>query len=283
MPRRAGATLLLVAVLLLAACRGEEPPAARAPERIVALTPSVVETLFALGLGERVVGVGSYTTWPPAAMRLPKLGGFFDPNLERIVALEPDLAVLTASERDLAAKLRPLGIATLEVKAETLAEVEASFHTIAARCGVPAAGEALAARFRAALAPRPVEGSPVVLLSVGRPRGQLAQVTVAGPETFYGELLARLGARNAFPDAPTRYPQVGPEEILARHPDVVLELRAQPASPELAAALRAEWAELARLAGRPGPSVEVVSGSHTMLPGPRLPLLYRQMHEALAR
>jgi iron complex transport system substrate-binding protein len=253
-----------------------------------------------LSLGDRVVGVGSYTTWPAEAAALPELGGFFDANLERIVALRPDLAVLTASERDLGAKLRGLGIETLEVRVETLAEVERSFHSIAERCGVPEAGRALAARWREGLAPRrsdqpakrrsdqPAErrsdqlGAPRVLVSVGRSPGKLSQLYVAGPKTFFGELVARLGAVNVFADAPTLYPQVGPEEVLARRPDVVLELRTEPAPPAVAAALRRDWEEMAGLAGGRPPRVVVIAEDYAVIPGPRLPLLYRRMAAALA-
>lgn len=228
------------------------------------------------------MGVGSFTTWPPRAAALPKLGGFFDVNLERVVTLRPDLAVLTASERDLGVKLRGLGVDTLEVGVETLAEVEASFHAIAARCGVPAAGRALATRWRTGLAPRRLPGAPRVLVSVGRAPGALSQLYVAGPGTFFHELLGRLGAVNVFTDAPVLYPQVGPEEVLARRPQVVLELRTDPAPPAVVAGLRGDWKEMARLAGRAPPRVVVIAEDYAVIPGPRLPLLYARIAAALA-
>ena len=256
----------------------------RIPQRIVALTPSLVETLFALGLGDRVVGVGDYTYWPDAAVRKPHLGGLFNPNLERIVSLRPDLAVLGPSERDLAAKLRPLKIDVLIVPNETLADVERSFYTIAVHCDVPEAGKRLAAEWRAGLAPRPLPGPPLkVMLSVGRSPGRLGEITVAGHGTFLDELLGRLGAVNAFADAPTLYPQIGVEEIVARKPDVVLELRSDPQTPEQVAAIVRDWQALPEVPAVRNHAVEVVAGSFVLLPGPRLPQLYRAMREALAR
>jgi iron complex transport system substrate-binding protein len=279
--------LFLLALLLLLACRQERgtgavaPPA---PRRIIALTPSLVETLFALGLGDRVVGVGNYVFWPPEAAGKTRIGGLFDPNLERIVTLKPDLAVLLPSERDLATRLEPLGVDVLVVPDETLEEVEASFLTIARRCGVPAAGERLRAEFRAGLAPRPPSGRPLrVMVSVGRQAGRLGEVTVAARGTFYDELLTRLGAVNAFADAPTRYPQIGLEEIVARKPEVVLELRPDPLTPEKAAAIVRDWSALPQIPAVRNGHVEVISGDYTMLPGPRLPRLYREMGEAVAR
>ncbi|MES1210835.1 MAG: helical backbone metal receptor, partial [Acidobacteriota bacterium] len=154
--------VLLALALLLGACRQAPPssPTPPVPRRIVALTPSVAETLFALGLGRRVVGVGDYCRFPPEARALPQLGGLFNPNLERIVSLRPNLAVLIPSERDLGAKLGRLGVPSLIVRNESLADVEQSFRTIAKRCGVPAAGERLAAEQRRELTPRPLSWKP---------------------------------------------------------------------------------------------------------------------------
>jgi iron complex transport system substrate-binding protein len=282
---------LLLALLLavLVGCREEvarspEPKEAEPCRRVIALTPSLVETLFALGLGDRVVGVGDYSTWPPEAEKKPRLGGLFNPNLEQIVALKPDLAVLIPSERDLAARLEPLGVDVLVVPNESLADVERSFHTLAERCGVAAAGDRLAAEWRQGLSPEPLPGPPPrVMLSVGRQTGRLGDLIVAGKGTFFHELLERLGAQNAFADAPGLYPQISLEEIVARRPDVILELRAYPVSPEVAASLRSDWLELGDVPAVRGDGVEILAGDYVVIPGPRLPRLYREMREALSR
>jgi iron complex transport system substrate-binding protein len=286
---------LLLALLLavLTGCREEARPpasegaAAASPgpcRRVIALTPSLVETLFALGLGDRVVGVGDYSTWPPEVEKRPHLGGLFNPNLERIVSLKPDLAVLIPSERDLAAKLQPLGIDVLVVENESLADVERSFHTMAERCGVAEAGERLAAEWRQGLAPSPLPGPPPrVMLSVGRQPGRLGDLIVAGKGTFFHELLERLDAENAFADAPGLYPQINLEEIVARRPEVVFELRAYPVTPEVAASLRSDWGELGDIPAVSERRIEILAGDYVVIPGPRLPRLYREMREALAR
>ncbi len=296
--RRAGGLLLLLPLvlllpsLLLLSCdrisvsvdRAAGTQIERIPQRIIALTPSLVEILFALGLGDRVVGVGDYVFWPPEAVSKPRIGGLFNPNLERIVSLKPDLAVLLPSERDLAGRLNPLGVEVLVVPDETLAEVEGSFLTLADRCDVPAAGKRLAARWRSELAPRPLPGPPLkVMISVGRSAGRLGEVTAAGRGTFYHELLTRLGAVNVFADAPTRYPQVGLEEIVARQPDLILELRPDPLTPEKKAAVVRDWQALPQIPAVRDGRVVVIAGDYTMLPGPRLPRLYGEMREALER
>jgi iron complex transport system substrate-binding protein len=247
----------------------------------VALAPNLSETLFALGLGDRVVGVGDFSTWPPEAADKPRLGGLFDANLERIVSLKPDLAVLLPSEKDLAAKLQPLGIEVLTIPNESLADIEKSFTTVADRCGVPDAGARLTADWRTGLAPRPVPGKPRVVISVGRQEGRLADVLVAGPDTFYQELLTRLGAENVFADAPVRYPKVSLEELVARKPDVILELRAEEIPPEAARLLAHDWDQLGDIPAVRTGRVRILSGDWTAIPGPRLPKLYAELRKAL--
>lgn len=281
------APLLAVAVAV-AHCVAPSGSAAHVPRRIVSLAPGLTETLFALGLGDRVVGVDDYSVWPAAATAKARIGGLFNPNLEKIVSLRPDLALLLPSEHDVAAKLRGLGVASLIVPIETLADVERSFVAIARRCGVAPAGERLAASWRAELAPRPVPvpvpapgGGLAVMLSVGRQPGRLTGILAAARGTFLDELLVRLGAVNVFADAATRYPQVGLEEVVARAPRVILELRSDPAPPALAAALVRDWRQLPTVPAVRDGRIFVIAGDYVLVPGPRLPRLYRDMRQAL--
>ncbi len=228
-----------------------------------------------------MVGVDDFSVWPAAVAAKARIGGLFNPNLEKVVALRADLAVLLPSERDVAAKLQRLGIACLIVPVESLADVERSFHLVAGRCGVAAAGDRLAAAWRAGLAPRPVPGSPRVMLSVGRQPGHLTGILAAAHGTFLDELLARLGGVNVFADAASRYPQVELEAVVARAPQVILELRSDPAPPALAAALVGDWRRAPALPAFREAWVAVIAGDYVTVPGPRLPQLYRDMREAL--
>jgi iron complex transport system substrate-binding protein len=296
------AALLLglgLAPALLVGCRGEAPSGASsdqapsgassdqasAPRRIITLTPSITETLFALGLGDRIVGVGDYDHWPPEVARKPRLGGLFNPNLEKIVALKPDLAVLIPSEKDLGEKLARFGVDTLTVQNETVADVERSLRVVARRCGVPEKGERLAADLKAALAPRSLPGGarPKVMISIDRPSGRLTDMTIAGPGTFFDELVTRLGGVNVFADSPTKYPQVPLEEVVARAPEVILELRADPLPAARVEELRRDWVALPQVAAVRAGRIEVVANDYAVIPGPRLPLLYKDLAEALRR
>jgi len=266
-------------VLFGVACGSEERALEPSPaERIIALAPGVTETLFELGLGDRVVGVGDYSSWPLEVEQKPKLGGLFDARLETITTLQPDLAILLPSEEKLRVQLERLGIEVLTVHSETLDEVDSMIRTIAERCGVVERGEALRERWRQDLAPNPVPGSPEILLSVGRESGRMADVLVSGPGTHLDELLGLLGAVNAFADAPLKYPQVGLEEILQRQADIVIDLQPSPGTYD---ELMLDWQELQTQTDMAPACARVVAGDHVLVPGPRLPRLYQELREAI--
>ena len=114
---------------------------------------------------------------------------------------------------------------------------------------------------------------------VGREPGSLTDIYAAASGTFLDELLGRLGANNVLADSPVRYPRVSLEEILVRSPTAVVELQPQPLTERSRARLVADWQ-----AAGPGaaPCVTVIEGDHLLVPGPRLPRLYRDLESALA-
>lgn len=258
-------------------------PSEPAPARVVTLAPNLTEIAFALGLGPRVVGVSDYVTWPPEALERPSLGGLFDPNLEATIGLEPDLAILLPSQAEVAGNLERAGIATLLVEIENLDDVERAAVAIAERCGTPEAGRRLAAELHDRLAPRPLPGSPRILLSLDRTPGRTESLLVAGPGNFLHELLTRLGADNVFTDSPVRYPQVSMEEVLAREPEGIVEIRAEAVPPAAAERLLADWRRYPSLPAVESDALAVIGEDYALIPGPRLPLLYDRLEEAVRR
>jgi iron complex transport system substrate-binding protein len=273
----------VVRALLLAAALVVHGSPAAACQRLVVLAPSLVETVAALGLAPRLVGVGDHVRWPPEVAQLPRLGGLVDPRLETLVGLEPDLALLLPSEEELAQRLRRLRIEVLVLPAETLDDVERAVVAVGRRCGAEKDAVAFLRGWRRQLAPRP---APVarrrVLLVAGRRAGSLGGMFAAGPGTFLDELLERAGAANAIADSRLTWPQVSLEEVLARQPDLVVELQSEELAPGQERALLADWQPLAAAlpAVRRG-RVVVVDADWALLPGPRLPLLYGALVAAL--
>jgi iron complex transport system substrate-binding protein len=293
-PGRCAAVAL---ALILLGC-GRQPsaaPSATAPEaarpsaRIVSLAPSITETLYALDLGSRVVGVTSYCDYPPEAATKPKVGALLDPNVEAVLALRPDLVILFASHGAALSALAVLEIPCLTVSGDTMEQILTSIQTIATACACPERGAALTTSLRrridaVASRPRPVV-LPRVLVSVGRSMGsgRLQDVYVAGEDGFFSELIRLAGGRNACPEQTIRFPMVSPEGIQEMNPDVIIELAADLDRLGLTAAdVVREWSAVSEVPAVRRGQVHVFTEDYVTVPGPRFVLLLEQMAAAIA-
>lgn len=267
---------------------GKRPETAGPPVRIVSMAPSLTETLFALGVGERIAGVTRYCNYPVSAQAKPKVGGFLDPNYERILGIEADLVVLLPYHTDAASRLEQLGIPTLTVDHETVPQVLDSFETLAQVCGVPEAGAVLRGKVAAELdeVRERVAGleSPSVLLSVGRTlvSGRIDQVYVSGPNGWHGQLVEIAGGRNVLGETRLAYPMLSAEAILQLNPDVIIEI-ADPESddPQLAETLAASWRTLETVEAVRTDRVYIIHKNYAGVPGPRIGKLARDFADAL--
>src|SRR5690606_12226054 len=147
---------LLAAGLGLRAWLMPEPRAvdgdsASPPTRMVSMSPSITETLFALGVDERIAGVTRDCAYPAAARAAPEVGGCLDPSYERILGLEADLVLLLPYHGEVRDRLAGLGIRTLTVDHESVPAILDSFEILGRACGEPEAGRALRARVESEL------------------------------------------------------------------------------------------------------------------------------------
>jgi iron complex transport system substrate-binding protein len=283
--------VLFAGVFLGAACRPEtvERQGVReVPTRIVSMAPSLTESLFALGVGDRVVGRTRYCSFPPEVAEIPEIGGHLDPNIEAIVALRPDLVFTIPSSEEAVARLRSLGIRVLPVDQHDVAAVLQSVIVLADACGVPERGVALRARLEQKLETvrRAVQGRPrpTVVVVVGRELGEGAvrSVWAAGPETFYGDVVDIAGGVNVVTGGLVRYPEISREGLVALDPDVILDVVAGLDERGLdAEAVRADWVNLGELRAVRDGRVYVLAGDAMVVPGPRLPELVDAVANAL--
>ena len=211
---------------------------AQAPARIVSTSPSITETLFALGLGPSVVGVSQYCRFPAEVARLPKVGTFLQPDTERIVALRPDLVFVNSVASNVAHRLESMHIRAVEVNDGAMNTVFEGIRTIAGAAGVAARGDALIADLQAKLdrirgasasakrgGPRgDREIRPSVLFIIGRRAGSLADLVAVGPHSYIDSLIGIAGGRNVLSDPGLpQYPRISMETVLRLDPDVVVD------------------------------------------------------------
>ncbi len=256
------------------------------PQRIVSMAPSATEILFALGLGDRVVGVTRYCDYPAATRQLAKVGGFVDPNYEAIVALRPDLTILLTSHRDVKAELEKLRIPTLTTPHETIADIDEAIRLIGKACGVTERAEVFRGDLqrRTKAVRRLVEGRerPKVLVCIGRDTasGQLSGLYVAGRFGLYDEIIDLAGGVNAYEDDKVAYPQISAEGLLQMNPDVIVDLvsRIEPEG-KSPGELKRQWRTVRTVAAVRTGQVHIIVGDHALRPGPR----YIQFLEQMAR
>ena len=200
--------------------------AASAPrsQRIVSLAPSVTETLFALGFGNRVVGVTTYCDYPAEARNLPKIGGFMSPSLEAIAAKRPDFVIGVSSATDpvKAREMERLGLRVTLISLASVNDILTSIKSIARLLGNPDAGEKLVGKIilqfeeikrRVAPAPR-----RATLLAVG-----LRPLVVVGGKNFINELIYLAGGENIAGNADQPWLNLPDEYVVAKAPQVIIE------------------------------------------------------------
>lgn len=273
------------------ACAGPEAPAAPArlvavddagdtvrltapAVRIVSLIPATTELLFALGLGEHVVGRTTWCDYPAEATQVPSLGDGIRPNLEAILAAHPDLVVLYNSSQNVAAaeRLRAQQIPTILVSTDRLTEVPRLARLLANLGGRPEAGDSLAFAFDSALAAAtvspPASSASILILAWDQPP------IAIGAGSFLSELVTRAGVHNVFADLPASSAPVSLEAIAGRDPDLVLVV----GDSVPAFRRRAEWQAIRAI--REQRFVRVPSALFTR-PGPRSPTALLTLRAAL--
>ena len=140
----AAATILFMASFIQQDRNNPDPAQIQTnPTRIISMAPSITETLFALGLGDRVIGVTRYCTYPEQAKNRSQVGGYLDPSFEAILALRPDLTILLPVQTDIQTRLNELNIKTIQVDHRTLDGILQSITTIANTCNVSQRGQTL--------------------------------------------------------------------------------------------------------------------------------------------
>lgn len=276
----AATTALVMAVALLSASIGAPP------QRIVSLVPAVTEMLFAIGAGPQVIAVSSYDQDPPEVRQLPRVGALLDPDVERILSLRPDLVVTYGSQSDLKQQLSRASIPVFDYRHAGLADVTDTMRRLGAASGhgreadeAAAAIEQALVRVRDGAAGRP---RPRTLLVFGRERGALRNIYASGGRGFLHDMLEAAGGSNVFADIDRESVQATTELILARAPEVILEVRSTDVLSAEDAAREAEtWSPLASVPAVRRKRVIVLTGKGLTVPGPRVAEVVRQMAEAL--
>jgi iron complex transport system substrate-binding protein len=274
----------LVAVIvgaLTSAVVAQTAPAQLPARRIISLVPAVTEMLFAIGAGPRVIAVSSFDDFPAEVASLPRVGALIDPDVERILSLRPDLVVSYGSQTDLQSQLARAGIPVFSYRHAGLAGILTTIREAGTATGRRTEAERVAAGIAGRLdgirvrvkGRRPLR----TLLVFERDPMTLRGVYVSGGRGFLHEMLEIAGGVNIFADVEREAVQPSQETILARAPEVIIEVRATGLL--AAAAVPTAWMPLASIPAVRNRRIHLLNGDYMVVPGPRV----AQGAEAFAR
>jgi iron complex transport system substrate-binding protein len=278
-------TLLLAGVANAAPAAGagaaaspEPPPGGVA--RIVSLAPSVTETVFALDRGDRLVGISTFCDYPPDKVRdIPRAGSYLTPNVERIVALTPDvvIGVPTPGNQPAVEQLRELGLTVVIVGEHTLDDTWQAIRTIGRWAGNEAGAEALVARIQGEIAAVRADAARLprrkLLFVVGHD-----PLVAAGTGLFLSELIDAAGGINVAAQAAGAWPRLSLEAVVAAAPEVIID---SAMGSEANAALAVYWQPYASVPAVRDGRVLAQRSDALLRPGPRIGVAARQLFELI--
>lgn len=249
------------------------PPPPNNPKRIVSLAPSLTEILFALGLEDKIAGVTLNCDYPPEALQKPKLGSYWQPDTEAVIAARPDLVITLQIEqhKGLAGSLKGLGYSVLALKIEKIEELFTATQKIGIATGCKQRAKELIENISSKLnhlkSKYNSTNKPKVLWVV-----QTEPLRVVGKNTFVNELIELIGAENAIGPTIQQYPPISTEELLACNAEVIIQSAMGPkdiaVQQQQADVFWSQWPGLQALKNN---KIHVVDSDIVLRLGPRLP------------
>ncbi len=269
-------TLALVTVSAVGLAQRVRPEPAAVPQRIVSLVPAVTEMLVAIGAGPNLVGVGSFDELPPGLANVPRVGGLLDPDTERILALRADLVILYETQTDLREQLTRAAVPVFDYTHAGLTDIGETLRAVGRRTGHARASDWLARTMERdldAIRDR-VRGRdrPRTLLVFDRQPLSLRSMYGSGGVGFLHDMLVVAGGENVLGDVERQAVQLTTELVLARAPEVIIELRygRDELTAEQQRRERDSWRPLASLGPLQTGRLYMLESADIVVPGPRL-------------
>lgn len=203
------------------------PPPVGGARRVVSMSPHYTSILYDMGAQDSLVGVTDFCRYPPEARSKPRVGGFLDPHIERVLQLRPDLVLMVRAHGVKAESLKKLGLNVQVMGNDSLSELWKAYDLLGKLLQRRRAAETAQKRLKARLeAVRRSAGkrTRTVLLIVGKDPGRLTNLYAVGPGTFADEVMRLAGLRNILADSKIKYPIVSKEMVLRRDPDLIIQM-----------------------------------------------------------
>jgi len=251
-----------------------------AQERIVALSPAINEIVFALHAGDEIVANTDYALYPPASVKLPKVGGYFSPSLEKVLSLKPTLVIMQENNKAFGKKLEQLGIKTKIIKIDRLENIKSSIVEIGKLLKREKEAKSIVQNIDNELEDiKGIVRNKKILIVFGRNQTLDKQIFVAGQNLYFDEIINESNNTNALQSTRKGQPILNMENIIACNPDIVLLLARCKADGVNNEALIKPWLELPISAAKTK-AIYINSNIYAGIPSDRL-VLFLQDFKAM--
>jgi iron complex transport system substrate-binding protein len=251
--------------------------------RIICAAPSVTEIVFALGMGKRVVGVSDFSTFPPEARTVARVGGLINPNKEKITSLQPDLLIIQGQNESLARFCEEHQVRFLSIEINALEDIWTAIQTIGLTLRAEEEASALIQKIKHDLQDIKVriQNRPLkkIFLTLGHTPGDLTGLMTTGPGTFLHELVTVAGGKNIFSDASGLYPQISKESLVKRQPEIIIEAIPGEIPEEKVKLLKKDWSQLPMLPAVKSGNIHFLTEDFLLIPGVRIARTVRRFAE----
>lgn len=255
-----------------------------ANERIVALSPSVNEIVFALGKGDKIVGNTEYCKYPEASLSIAKVGGYFSPSLEKIIALNPTLVIMQQNNYKLNQKLQKLGIKTKVIQIGTLSNIKSSILEIGESLDKSQEANKIVDKINQELKKlKNITKDKKILIVIGHNTSLASRIFVAGQNLYFDDIINESGNTNALKSERKGQPVLNMENIIACNPDIVILLAHSMKEKGLSRDdLINPWLELPVNAAKTK-SIYIIDKLYAGIPSDRLVYFLRDFQEILLK
>lgn len=259
-------------------------PTTAVPHRIISLSPNFTEIIYDIGAQDQLVGVTNFCKFPPEAQKKEKIGGWVDPNIEKIISLKPDLILVPKFTSDGGMKFKKLRLPVMILNWATVEDVMGLYDIIGKKLGHEKEAQKAKVRLQEKLnqlkGNKPNEPPLSVLFIVDHTPGTLQQLYGVGSHNFVDELIQWTGGKNVLEDSPVEYPLVSKEQIVSRDPDVIITVLPPQTKPGEEKADVDSWKQLPSLKAVREGHIYSFKGDDLMVPGPTMLHLAQLLSDA---
>ena len=244
-------------------------------QRIISTSPSITEILFAIGAGNRVVGVTDFCSYPERACSLPSIGGPLNPSTEAWISLKPDLIIHQTDSEIIHKNANNFGIPSLSVSVENIKSILTTTQKIADSLNIPRQGQQLVQKLKTGIKHYQTQlNSQVpkqVLLLLGDTNDPARDLYAVGKGTFLDELLSIAGGENVLPNTMAKYPKLSKEFIISKSPEVIIEVGPMSNLTKIEIKKRKQdWSKFSTIRAIQTDNIHFIGADYILIPGPRL-------------